>query len=263
MLRKLILACSAFFLVIIGSESGCWAYEDWTQPRPGISFGDRFAIATLAITFLAVVFALLAYMVSTPVPNLELKMMLQGGNRDKLSLKYKTDSERRGKLKIWFESDSQLSGDPGFLWTGDSDINDHIAYMWIRNKSRSPARRPAVIVRFGNGDHSPMGLCWTQPESYNLDGPSKDRTQGPAWKGAEFRTPGTVVLAAQWDGGSEYTVHGRSERRLPDLPLVTLFSKDLVSKFKVELLAENYRRVVDVAIVFDEADANEPSSSVN
>jgi len=74
--------------------------------------------------------------------------------------------------------------------------------------------------------------------------------RGPAWTGAAFKTSGTVVLAAQWDGGSEYTIHGKSTRKLPDLALVTLFSEKLTNKFKAELLAENYRKVVNVAIEF-------------
>jgi hypothetical protein len=56
----------------------------------------------------------------------------------------------------------------------------------------------------------------------------------------------------QWDGGSEYPIHGKSSRRLPDLDLATLFSEPLKNKFKVELLAENYRKVIKVVIEFKE-----------
>jgi hypothetical protein len=203
----------------------------------------------LAIAFFAAVFALLAYQVSTGTPNLKLRMMLYSQDPKKLKLEYATDGERRGKLKEWFESSGPSSEDPKFLWE-DPKKTEHIAYVWIDNTSRYPAKNPAVIVRFGKNDNSRIGLCWTQPGFYNLDWPWKDTSQGPAWawKGTQFKTSATVVFAAQWDG--EYPIHGKSSRRLPDLPLVTLYSEKLTNKFKVELLAENYRKVINVAIVF-------------
>jgi len=257
--RRLILFFSWLVLVIIGIASGLWAYSDWTQLRPKIGPTDKFAIATLAIAFFAAVFALLAYQVSTGPPDLELGIMLYRQDPRKYDLKYMTDSERRGKLRAWFKSRGPSSEDPKFLWDDpreslwdDLKASTHIAYMWIDNKSRYPAKSPAVIIRFGEDDDSSMGLCWTQPECYNLDEPWKDRSQGPTWKGTHFKTSGMVVLAAQWDGGSEYTIHGKSTRRIPDLPLVTLFSERPKSEFKVELLAENYRKAVKVAIEFKE-----------
>jgi hypothetical protein len=247
--RKLVLGLSWIILLTIGSVSGIWTYGDLTKSRSAIVASDKFAIATLAIAFFAAVFALLAYQVSTGPPNLELRIMLEGQeDRTELNLRYVTDSKRRGELAAWFGSADPSSEDPESLWN-DPKPYMHIAYMWLYNRSGYPARSPAVILRFGN-DHTSMGLCWTQRESYNLDGRFKDITQGPTWKGAEWKTPGTVVLAAQWDGGSEYTIHGKSERRLPDLALVSLFSRELTSMFKAELLAENFRKVVDIEIVF-------------
>jgi hypothetical protein len=233
--------------VIIGSASGFWAYNDWM--RPEIAASDKFAIATLAIAFFAAVLALLAYQVSTGTPDLELGIMLYKQEPYKYKLTYTTDSKRRGKLRDWFESASPSNEDPKFLWE-DPEATKHIAYMWINNKSRYPAKSPAVIMRFGENDKSSMGLCWIQPESYDLDGPWKDRGQGPAWKGTQFKTSGTAVFAVQWDGGSGYPIHGKSTRRLPDIPLISLFSAEPTNEFKVELLAENYRRVVRVSIAF-------------
>lgn len=252
LLRKLALGFSWLVLAIIGSASGLWAYNDWMQSRPKIAVSDKFAIATLAIAFFAAVFALLAYQVSTGTPDLELGIMLYGQeNPYDHMLKYATDSKRRKKLEGWFESTDPSSEDPKFLWE-DPEPTKHIAYMWINNKSRYPAKSPAVIMRFGKNDDSSMGLCWNQAESYDLDGPWKDRGQGPAWKGTAFKTSATAVLAAQWDGGSGYPIHGKSSRRLPDLALVTLFSRSLTNEFEAELLAENYRKVIKVTIEFKE-----------
>ena len=252
LLRKLVLYFSWLILAIIGSTSGLGAYNAWMQSRPKIAPADKLAIATLAIAFFAAVFALLAYQVSTGTPDLELGIMLYR-HKDPYDYKliYVTDSKRRKKLEGWFESTDPSSEDPRFLWD-DSAATKHIAYMWINNKSRYPAKSPAVIMRFGRNDDSSMGLCWNQAESYDLDGPWKDKGQGPAWKGTAFKTSGTAVLAAQWDGGSEYPIHGKSSRRLPDLALVTLFSRPLTNEFEAELLAENYRNVVKVTIEFKE-----------
>jgi hypothetical protein len=254
--RKLGLCLSWLILLIIGSVSGIWASNNWMQLWSKTAASDEFAFATLAIAFFAGVFALLAYQVSTGTPDLELGIMLYMGRPYEHELVYTTDSERRKKLADWFSSPDPSSKDPKFLWD-DPNATDHIAYMWIDNKSRYPAKSPAVIMRFGNGDGSSMGLCWNQPESYSLDGPWKDKGQGPAWKGTAFKTSATAVLAAQWDGGSEYPIHGKSSRRLPDLALVSLFSSKMTNKFKAELLAENYRKVVDVTIEFKLQDSED------
>jgi hypothetical protein len=249
LLRKLGLILSWLILGIIGYESFTWAHKDWMQSRPAITVSEKFTIATLAITFFAAVFALLAYQVSSGTPNLEIGIMLHGQNPYKHKLKYATERERQVILERFFESPAVSGKDSELLWN-DPRATTHIAYMWIDNRSRYPAKNPAAILRFGKNDVSPMGLCWIQSTSHNLDGPWKDGSQGPAWKSAAFKTSGAVVLAAQWDGGSENTIHGKSSRRLPDLALITLFSREPESKFKVELLADNYRRVVSVTISF-------------
>jgi len=136
MLRKIMLGFSWLILGIIGSLSGTWAYNDWLQSRHAIATSDEFAIATLAITFFAAVFALRAYQVSTGTPNLELWIMLHGQNPRKYYLVYARDSERDGKLAGWFKSPSE---DHEFLWK-DPDADDHTAYMWVKNKSKYPAK---------------------------------------------------------------------------------------------------------------------------
>src|SRR6266567_3636959 len=88
--RKLLPGFSCLVLIAIGSISGMWAYNGWAQ----VKIGDKLTLATLAIAFFAAVLALLAYQVSTGVPNLQLGIMLLKQDPDKYKLKYPTDSKR-------------------------------------------------------------------------------------------------------------------------------------------------------------------------
>jgi hypothetical protein len=249
--RKIALGVSWLILLGLGCKSFRWVYDDWAQHRHQIAVIDRFPVATLAIAFFAAVFALLAYQVSTGAPNLQLGIMLhKQKNPYNYKLKYKTGCERWRRLECWFDSSAPPSKDPEYLrdlqwWT-------HVAYMWVENKSRYPAKSPAVKVRFGEeNDESPMGLCRMPLQTENPDGPWRDKGVGLVWKDTSFKTQGIVVTATQWDGGSTYPIHGKSSRRLPDLPLETLYSRETVTnKLQVELLAEGYRKVVKVHIEF-------------
>ena len=112
--RKLVLGISWLILLAIGSISGIWAYSD----RAKIGIGDKFTLATLAIAFFAAVLALLAYLVSTGAPNLQLGIMLykkEPGRNDPgpydYKLEYPTESKRWDKLGNWFKSDTPLDED--------------------------------------------------------------------------------------------------------------------------------------------------------
>ena len=96
-----------------------------------------------------------------------------------------------------------------------------------------------------------MGLCCMDPQDENRVEPWRHKEVGPGWIDTSFKTSGIVLTATQWDGGSTYPIHGKSSRRLPNLPLVTLYSREKVTnKLRVELLAEGYRKVVKVKITF-------------
>jgi hypothetical protein len=84
-----------------------------------------------------------------------------------------------------------------------------------------------------------MGLCKSWKEKDDLP-----------WKAIDFTSSGIVALAMRWDG--EYPIHGHSNGRLPNLPLVTLFSAERAgsAKFDIELLADGYRDVVPVTMNF-------------
>jgi hypothetical protein len=251
MRRKIALGVSWLVLLGLGCESVRWVYDDWAQHGHQIASIDRFPVATLAIAFFAAVFAFLAYQASTGAPNLQLAIMLhKQKNPYNYKLKYKTGCERWRRLECWFGSSAPPSKDPEYL--RDPQWWTHVAYMWVENKSRYPAKSPAVKVRFGGeNDESPMGLCRRPPQTGNPDGPWRDKEVGLVWKDTSFKTQGIVVTATQWDGGSTYPIHGKSTRRLPDLPLETLYSTETVTnKLQVELLAEGYRKVVKVHIEF-------------
>lgn len=104
--------------------------------------------------------------------------------------------------------------------------------IYLRNENQYPASSPAVIVRLHR-------------MAFKLEG----LTSG--WVVTGFGT--TVgVTEVQWDGGSSYSVHGHSRRRLPDLRLAGLTLLPTMSpdpeadppRFVVELLADGYRRSV-------------------
>ena len=250
--RKLGLSVSWLILLGIGFVSGTWAYNDWVRLGHQIGVTDKFTIATLAIAFFAAVFALLAYQVSTGLPNLKLGIMLyKQENPYNYILEYTTGCERWRRLGCWFESQSPPSEHPA-EYLGDPDWYTHIAYMWVENRSRYPAKSPSVRVRFGDeSNESPMGLCCMDPLAENRDEPWRHKEAGPGWIDTSFKTSGIVLTATQWDGGSTYPIHGKSSRRLPNLPLVTLYSSEKVTnKLRVELLAEGYRKVVKVKIIF-------------
>jgi hypothetical protein len=250
--RKLILGFSCLVLIAIGSISGIWANNDWAQ----VKIGDKLTLATLAIAFFAAVLALLAYQVSTGAPNLQLGIMLLKQDPYKYKLKYPTNSKRWEILKSWFEfkSESPTPLNEDLKGLEDPDWSSHTLYIWVNNRSRYPAKSPAVIVRFGENDQPKMGLCWSppwmDPQESGPNGSWRDREEDPIWKDTDLKTSGIVILAMQWDGGSTYPIHGKSTRRLPNLSVGNLYSEDLNNEFKVELLAEGYRKIVNVTIDF-------------
>lgn len=74
---------------------------------------------------------------------------------------------------------------------------------------------------------------------------------GPGWLVIE--TIGVVnAVVVQWDGGSTYSIHGYSTRRLPDLRLDGLRTlRSEVAKVSFEILADGYtREVVTIEVLF-------------
>jgi hypothetical protein len=227
------------WLVLIGVAAGTtlWAHYIWTRSAYQPMVSDVFSFATLVITFFAAVIALLAYQVSTGSPDLELEIMLFGGEEPKSHvLYYKTNDERWTVLSKWFKAGNDFStGELG----NDPEGWTKIAYIWINNKSKYPARNPAVVVRFGDVDKPTLGLCKSWQTADDLP-----------WKDTASTSSGVFVVTTQWDG--EYPIHGFSTRRLPNLPLATLFSSQTEQPvvFHIDLLADGYRQTEKITIHF-------------
>jgi hypothetical protein len=235
--RKIALRFGWLVLVGVGAVTTLWASHIWTRSAYQPTVGDVFSLGTLVITFFAVVIALLAYQVSTGSPDLELGIMLYGGeNAYRHILHYKTSDKRWAELGEWFKAENDFPvaelGDDPDGWT-------KIAYMWINNNSKYPARNPAVVVRFGDGNEQTLGLCKSWRTADDLP-----------WKDTASTGSGIFVVTTQWDG--EHPIHGFSTRRLPNLPLVTLFSSQTERPviFYIDLLADGYRRTKKITLFY-------------
>jgi len=234
--RRFALLLGWLALIGVGGGTTLWAYHIWTKSAYQPAVGDVFSLATLVITFLAAAVALLAYQVSTGLPDLILAIMFYGEDPHSYEMCYKTSAKRWVELSNWFNAENDYSTPE---LEKDDDGWRKIAYIWIDNKSKYPARNPAVVIRFGDVNKPTLGLC----KSW------KTRDDLP-WKDTSLTTSGVVVVATQWDG--EYPIHGLSSRRLPDLPLVTLYSTDpgRPAKFHIDLLADGYRKTEEITMNF-------------
>src|SRR5262249_17288330 len=106
-----------------------------------------------------------------------------------------------------------------------ADGGQSIASIIVENMSRYAARTPAVIIEFrGAGIRQGM---------YAASG---------AWTviARDFDTQN--VLAVQWDGGPNYSIHGNSPRHLPDLALQGLHPLGPLEQAQIvfKLLADGY-----------------------
>jgi hypothetical protein len=106
------------------------------------------------------------------------------------------------------------------------------ATVWLRNNSGYAAKNPAIIIRLEAMTFLP-------------------RTKPVDWVIVDFiNTNG--VAAVQWDGGSTYSIHGRSTRRLPILDMDELCAiPDWgTPALIIEILADNYRKEVVLPVDF-------------
>jgi hypothetical protein len=219
-------------LVVLGGTA-LWASLVWTS----LNVGDVFSLATLVITFLAAAVALLAYQVSTGLPDLILYIWFQNEAPDSRTIRIKASAKRWAELGNWFDTKKDY---PTPMLKEDDNGSTKIAYISIYNRSRYAAHNPAVIFRFGDVDDPTLGLCKSWKTRDDL-----------LWKDISLTSSGTFVVETQWDGG--YPIHGLSSRRLPDLPLETLYSGDPERKsaeFQVDLLADGYRQIQPFTINF-------------
>lgn len=139
------------------------------------------------------------------------------------------------KLQVWFEFSQPNK--PVFRATRDENgwlkavrFKQTNGTISIRNDSNYSAKNPAVVVRLRG-----MSFIGSLPE----------------WTELIFIT--TVgITAVQWDGGANYSIHGRSTRKLPVLRMDKLYQIPGYGapSLAVELLAEGYRREITIPVDF-------------
>jgi hypothetical protein len=235
--RKLVLLLGLVGLIVVGGGTTLWAYHIWTRSSYSPSVGDVFSLATLVITFLAAAVALLAYQVATGLPDLILYIWFNDEEPNSSNINIKISGKRLAELANWFDAKNDY---PIPVLKDDTDGSAKVAYISIYNRSKYAAHNPAVIFRFGDVDKPTLGLCKSWKTRDDL-----------LWKDIALTSSGTFVVETQWDGG--YPIHGLSSRRLPDLPLETLYSTDperRPARFHIDLLADGYRKVQPMTIDF-------------
>jgi len=182
--------------------------------------GDVLVGATLLLAAIAAIVALLAYAVSTGLP--DLRISVEFNHYPPNNLIFKVEAQARDQFRV----------EPGSMRPGK---------VLLRNESGYSARNPALIVRLHSmafvperlGDSSIFEANWAINESGNFAG-----------------AKGEVLREVQWDGGPTYSIHGHSTRRLPDLDFHDLWFSTLTPPILTfEILAEGYRRVVNVPVL--------------
>jgi hypothetical protein len=129
-------------------------------------------------------------------------------------------------LKLQFRQPRGRVNVPGFIPNGEGQAWENTTVvLTVENSSKYAARVPAVRVEFLNGVI-----------------PEKLYTHSREW------TPITGnfspdIMAVQWDGGPNYSIHGNSIRYLPDLDLQGLCSRyGGPIEIIIRLLADGYSR---------------------
>jgi hypothetical protein len=185
-----------------------------------VSFTDRltatsdiFAGSTLLLTIIAALVALRAYAVSTGLPDLELLVEFPGSEPNNPRL-YMEEIE-------------------GNHYRDSSGSKQTKCSIYVHNKSRAySARNPAVVVLLVR---------------MAFEGNEQDLARD-GWTVIERDDKG--MSEVQWDGGSTYSIHGRSVRKLPidmtGLRTVSGFGEPMIC---VALLAEGgYRKDITIPV---------------
>lgn len=167
-----------------------------------VEVGDVFAGATLLLTIVAAVVALLAYASATGSPDL------------------------RMQLDFPF---SQLNN-PVFQSTfNDNGVATAVEFkqlnltLRVRNDSSYSAKNPAVVIRLHD-------MAFSPDEKNN------------EWTTVQFASTHGITVV-QWDGGSNYSIHGSSVRTLPGLWLERLHTVPNPDPYLlIDILADGYSR---------------------
>jgi hypothetical protein len=161
--------------------------------------------AAVLLAFIAALVALLAYAVSTGVPNIKFRMQF--------------DFSRPNNPSFTAEA----SHDPMVLKA--TSFKQTIGTISLHNTSRYSARNPAVCVRL-------------QAMAFAPERPLPD-----GWAQLHFAST-RGITAVQWDGGTQFSIHGETTRVIPSLDFDKLFyyPEQGSPAFIFEIYAEGYRR---------------------
>jgi hypothetical protein len=179
------------------------------------SAGDVLAGGTLLLALVAAFVALQAYAVTTGLPDLQVQV--QFGSSDRNHPVFLASTADNGWLQTTYPA-SQTT-----------------AKIRLRNRSNYAAQDIAMIVHM-------RGMALNGHESHD----------GDYWWGTDS-IDGVGITTVQWDGGSDFLIHGLSMRRLPDLELGRLWciQEPNEASIEVEILASpDYRRKVTIPVSF-------------
>jgi hypothetical protein len=190
------------------------------------SFSDRLAEATaiiagrtLLLALIAAIVAVMAYAAATGLPDL------------KLQVSFPFSTVNCPRFEAIKDEHGSINSRPFKQTTGT---------VLLRNESAYSAKNPAVIV--------PLESMYAAGDF--------DQLRNAGWVITGFSNTNGVT-AVQWDGGPNYSVHGKSVRQLPPLQIQRLIHRDKDGApgfdppgFWVELLADGYRRVIFVPVDF-------------
>jgi hypothetical protein len=177
--------------------------------------GDIVTAGTLLLAVVAGFIALQAFATATGLPNLKIQLWFDSSNKNRPI--FVADKLSNG----WLEADV-LAG------------QTH-ARVRLLNRSNYAARDIAVMIQLN-------GMVLAAGKFCEKDG----------WWAAD-NAGDSGIVAVQWDGGSDYLVHGHSARRLPDLDLGVILCTGIpeTSFLEVHIMASpGYRRTVKVPVVF-------------
>jgi hypothetical protein len=225
--RAILLVGSSAILLITVLITIKYSEQVVMHPKRSVTEADRLAkvsdivtLGTLVLTLIAGIVAVLAYAAATGQPKLQVRVEFTEQPFNEIFFEWHR-LERDGKSRMY----------------ASMEASKIIAHIWVRNLKGYSARNPAIIVRLRSMARD-KGMA----------------TASPGWEVIEFETSGDI-LDMQWDGGTQYSIHGDSIRRLPDLSLAGLYYGLVQSKPVIlfELLAEGYRRSVEIPVILSES----------
>lgn len=198
-------------LAVLGTMLGSTRLSDRL-----VEVGDILSGATLVLTIVAALVAVLAYAVATGLPDLKVQ----------LNFPFSRPNAPR------FQASSVSEND-------DIRVNEFKQVsmtLSVSNESSYSARNPAVIVKL-------RGMAFLDQEV--------GRAKQQGWTVIGFVTS-QGITEVQWDGGGDYSIHGHSVRKLPELWLHQLRKvaswPDAV--MEIQLLADGYTKKVSIPVDF-------------